>query len=366
MSDSGNMKLIDRLNLDEEQRQWLALELYRRAASEFVLANRYDEAAECLELAGDSAQAMQLLLHHYGRGHAARMLSDRGRYREALDCYREWLRETEGKDVESTVRGRLGIAACLCKLGERQKEMRENIRQTLLTIEQAESSTGYTRGRCWQAVGEYGARTGRWDLVQMGYEKALKSFEGPYTRETGDVVKEYLSAAKNNRLLERRLRERLAEFGQRTKREKPRGAALKAAAERIVEVRKFEGHTDRVFQVSFSQDSHLLASGSEDKTVRLWNPETWQEVRRLEGHTSPVYSVGFSPDGRILASECHDCINLWAVLAGDLLATLSRQPDNLGRSAFSPDGRYLVVSGEHDSKSFRLFDVSALCLEPEN
>jgi WD40 repeat protein len=190
----------------------------------------------------------------------------------------------------------------------------------------------------------------------MGYEKALKSFEGHYSRETGDVVKEYLSAAKNNRLLERRLRERLAEFGQGTKREKPRGAALKVAAERIGEVRRLEGHTDWVSSESFSPDSRLLASGSADHTVRLWDPETGQEVWKQEINAS-VVSVDFSPDGRLLAFALGNyagqelgtdfSIRLWNPETGQEVRRLEGHTDSVSSVRFSPDGR-LLASGSHD------------------
>ena len=54
--------------------------------------------------------------------------------------------------------------------------------------------------------------------------------------------------------------------------------------------------------VSFSPDGNTLASGSGDKTVRLWDANTGSPLRTLTGHTSWVYSVSFSPDGNTLAS----------------------------------------------------------------
>ncbi|MER3417136.1 MAG: hypothetical protein C4297_13135, partial [Gemmataceae bacterium] len=62
------------------------------------------------------------------------------------------------------------------------------------------------------------------------------------------------------------------------------------------------GHTHYVLSVAFSPDGGYLASGSGDKTVRVWEVATDQHVRMLQGHTSWVYSVAFSPDGRYLAS----------------------------------------------------------------
>ncbi|MCE2403030.1 hypothetical protein J4G08_19410, partial [Candidatus Poribacteria bacterium] len=62
------------------------------------------------------------------------------------------------------------------------------------------------------------------------------------------------------------------------------------------------GHTNSVSSVSFSPDGNTIASGSLDKTIRLWNTRTGIQIQTLIGHTSPVNSVSFSPDGNTIAS----------------------------------------------------------------
>ena len=68
------------------------------------------------------------------------------------------------------------------------------------------------------------------------------------------------------------------------------------------ELQKLEGHTDKVTAVAFSQDGSLLASASDDKTVRLWNPSTGQEVQKLE-NVSGVTTINLTFDNRILLTD---------------------------------------------------------------
>jgi predicted NACHT family NTPase len=116
-------------------------------------------------------------------------------------------------------------------------------------------------------------------------------------------------------------------------------------------------HTDSVRSVVFSPDGTTLASGSEDKKVRLWDAATGNEIRALTGHTKQVYSVAFSPDGATLASgSCDRTVRLWDAATGNEIRTLTGHTDLVRSVAFSPDGTTLA-SGS-DDKKVRLWDAA--------
>lgn len=105
----------------------------------------------------------------------------------------------------------------------------------------------------------------------------------------------------------------------------------------------FEGHWSSAQSIAFSPDSRLLASGSNDKAVRLWDTATGVLQQTLEGHTAPVQSVTFSSNGRLLASGSYDnTVRLWATATGVLQETLdTEETDN--QLEFSLDCSYLLT-----------------------
>ena len=117
------------------------------------------------------------------------------------------------------------------------------------------------------------------------------------------------------------------------------------------------GHTGHVYSLAFKPNSYVLASGSFDKTIRLWNVgnNNRRHVRTLRGHTDVVHSVAWSPDGRTLASASFDgTVRLWNPNNGINFAVLRGHTEAVTCVAWSPDGR-ILASGSWD-ETIRLWN----------
>jgi WD40 repeat protein/serine/threonine protein kinase len=119
-----------------------------------------------------------------------------------------------------------------------------------------------------------------------------------------------------------------------------------------------KGHMHIVTSVRFSHDGKRLASGSADRTVKLWDAITGQELLTLKGHGDVVSSVAFSPDGKRLATGSLDhTVKLWDAVTGQELLTLKGHGDAVSSVAFSPNSKRLA-SGSAD-RTVKLWDVDA-------
>ena len=107
-------------------------------------------------------------------------------------------------------------------------------------------------------------------------------------------------------------------------------------------------HEKAVTAVAFSRDSKMIASAS-DRTVKLWNSDDGTLLKTLEDHQGAVRGVAFSPEGReIIASASEDkTVKLWT-RDGTLLKTLEGHENKVVGVAFSPDGKKIISGSDED------------------
>ena len=107
-------------------------------------------------------------------------------------------------------------------------------------------------------------------------------------------------------------------------------------------------HWEPVTCLAFNPNGKILASGSEDKRVRLWDITSGQEITTLLGYTGEVQDIAFSPDGDILASAGYELeVRLWDVTSQKLDTTIQVCDFGYGVEdiAFSPDETTLATAG---------------------
>jgi WD40 repeat protein len=124
-----------------------------------------------------------------------------------------------------------------------------------------------------------------------------------------------------------------------------------------------EGHDNLISSVAFAPEytsnnipDYLLASGSDDNTIKIWNHQG-ECLKTLRGHEAWIYSVAFSSQGEILASGSRDnTIKLWDWKAGECLDTLIGHQKRVKSISFNSDGS--ILASASDDKTIKIWDVN--------
>lgn len=116
------------------------------------------------------------------------------------------------------------------------------------------------------------------------------------------------------------------------------------------------GHGGVVEAIAWSPDGSLIATVSNDHSVRVWDVDNRHLVHVLRGHTGAVVAVAFTPDSRMLVTGARDkTVRLWDLRSGVLARTFTHHTWEVGEVAVSPDGRQLATSSSSD---LQIVDIS--------
>jgi WD40 repeat protein len=119
------------------------------------------------------------------------------------------------------------------------------------------------------------------------------------------------------------------------------------AQEQAIETVIQTGHYASVRSVALSPDGKLAATGSADKTIKLWEVATGREIRSCLGSVGTVHQLAFGPEGKQLASiDAEYKLKLWEVETSREMCTIKLADDEILSVIFSPDGKSLVTGTE--------------------
>ena len=107
-------------------------------------------------------------------------------------------------------------------------------------------------------------------------------------------------------------------------------------------LQSIKGLSSPIEAIAFSHDGRLLASGSEDNSVRLWDPATGSSLDTLEGHSSAVNAVDISFNGQLASASDDKAIKLWDPMTRTSQGTLTGHTAAVTKIRYFPSGQLLA------------------------
>jgi WD40 repeat protein len=114
------------------------------------------------------------------------------------------------------------------------------------------------------------------------------------------------------------------------------------------------GHSDTVYGITFSPDNKMIATGSADKFVKVWEIPSGKFVKSFEGHTHHVLDVGWMSDGKLLASAGGDnTVKVWDFEKGEQARTIQAHGKQVTRLVFiNKKPEFVTAGGDNQVKAF--------------
>jgi len=133
-------------------------------------------------------------------------------------------------------------------------------------------------------------------------------------------------------------------------------AELNQAVSLVAESNRLEENTSAVTQISFSPNSQIIATVSEDKTASLWRRDG-NLIASLKGHNDTVTSTSFSSDNKMLATASKDdTVQLFRSSNGGKITFWKADQGGITNVSFSPNGKMLATAGENNTVKFWTLD----------
>lgn len=144
-------------------------------------------------------------------------------------------------------------------------------------------------------------------------------------------------------------------------------------------IHTLKGHTGKVNAIKFCPNGNLLASSSDDNTIKIWDVNSGREKRTLVGHSNYVTCLSFSPDGNRLVSGSEDnTVRVWDVYGNNAERIKLEAGNEMITTCFSPDGSYIAsasfldgiisVYDAHTGKAVHSFNgdsfIKSICFHP--
>ncbi len=122
------------------------------------------------------------------------------------------------------------------------------------------------------------------------------------------------------------------------------------------------GHTDSVNAIAISHDDQYVVSGSNDKTIKVWDIATGQEIRTLSGHTDSVNAIAISHDDQYVVSVSSDkTIKVWLLATGEEIRTLSGYSYWVFTIAISHDDTCVFSASDYTVEVWLLATGEEIC-----